>query len=265
MVTDDMSLATVDFFSKTGPYSFQRLFFAMDKFPPETTTIIMLSLVYCVLASVFYMSSQTWAGCYVDTSTLALMVCLHPLATALFSTLFFQRQATVALFVGGIIIAVAFFLEGQRIMNTNTIKRRLKWRQSWISWENTSERYAKEDCGNYTKGQRQERETGRHRRNRNRERHPKRYDGMDEGSPLFNPVSVPKDTDVSELLLDVEYDSGDCTTVKLGAHKSGNRSGNRHSSKKNGIRTAWNIRVKKPRTDEDSDGDENESLLPLVQ
>ena len=53
--------------------SLQRLIFAMERFPPGTELIVVLSLLYCVMTSVFYMSSQTWAGCYVDTSTVALV------------------------------------------------------------------------------------------------------------------------------------------------------------------------------------------------
>jgi drug/metabolite transporter (DMT)-like permease len=136
-LTDDMNLSTVGFFSKTGPYSFQRLFFAMDNFPRATTTVIILSLIYCVLASVFYMSSQTWAGCYVDTSTVALFVCIHPLATALFSTILLGRNTTSWDIAGGTMILLAFFMEGKRILTAKTIKRRLKWRQLWVmgTWE----------------------------------------------------------------------------------------------------------------------------------
>ena len=127
--------------------SVQRLLYALNNFPPETEIIILLSILYCVLASVFYMSSQTWAGCYVDTSTVALFVCVHPLATALFSTLILHRPWTYFDMLGGCIIGLAFWFEKKNIrkvfLQTNQLKRRLKWRKSILigSWEKNHPNY----------------------------------------------------------------------------------------------------------------------------
>ena len=94
------------------PSPLERLFFAMDNFPKATSTVIILSIIYCISASVFYSTSQTWASCYVDTSTVALFVCLHPLATALFSTFLLNRELTPYDVVGGFIVlgTFSFFL-----------------------------------------------------------------------------------------------------------------------------------------------------------
>ena len=91
------------------PSPLERLFFAMDNFPKATSTVIILSIIYCISASVFYSTSQTWAGCYVDTSTVALFVCLHPLATALFSTFLLNRELTPYDLVGGFIVLGTFW------------------------------------------------------------------------------------------------------------------------------------------------------------
>ena len=90
------------------PSPLERLFFAMDNFPKATSTVIILSIIYCISASVFYSTSQTWASCYVDTSTVALFVCLHPLATALFSTFLLNRELTPYDVVGGFIVLGTF-------------------------------------------------------------------------------------------------------------------------------------------------------------
>ena len=85
-------------------------FIELEGFPKnvQPTQAVVLGMAFCVAVTVFYAVALAWCSQYFQASTVALFMCVHPLATAILDSIVLHNAITLFDLMGASLIMVGF-------------------------------------------------------------------------------------------------------------------------------------------------------------